>query len=323
MTDKPEHHTENGFKNLHLAGDGKKSLWSVMKMRLTSNWADHDRLAGDVPIQKTDPTNLLKPTQPQQVTWIGHSTFLLQINGTNILTDPIFSERASPLSWAGPKRFTQPALGIDELPEIHFIVLSHNHYDHLDLASAEKLGPGPTWLVPLNNSHLLSSVGIDNVIELDWWETHQVGGWKFTATPVQHWSARGLHDRFESLWSGWVIENEATTVYFAGDTGYNAQDFTETGERFGPFDLALIPIGAYLPRWFMKSMHVNPEEAVQIHLDVRSKLSIGMHWGTFPLTAEEPGAPPIQLDEALKAKGLSPTDFVAIPIGATKGWPTD
>jgi N-acyl-phosphatidylethanolamine-hydrolysing phospholipase D len=318
MTGKePAHHTGTGFYNLHLPKDGqKKSLWGVLKMRFSGEWADHQRDASSVPVVPVDMDRIHQPKEAQ-ATWLGHSTFLIQVNGMNILTDPVFSERASPVSWAGPKRYTKPAIPIEDLPRIDVVLISHNHYDHLDLPSIEAIGNTPLWLVPLRNGHLLESVGVTNFIELDWWERHQIGEWTFTATPVQHWSARGLNDRFECLWSGWVGEASNFRLYFAGDTGYNETDFKETGARFKEFDLALIPIGAYAPRWFMKSMHVNPEEAVQIHQEVGSRLSLAIHWGTFPLTAEPPAAPPLRLRKALVDKGLAEDSFLAVPIGST------
>ena len=318
MTGKePSHHTSKGFKNLHLTEqDGEKSLWSVMKMRFSSDWADHEAGADQVPRVPVDMGSIENPVSIQ-ATWIGHSTYLIQANGVNILTDPVFSERASPVSWAGPKRYTSPAIPVEALPPIDYVVISHNHYDHLDLPSIKAIGNDPLWLVPLKNREVLESVGVTNVVELDWWETHEVGPWKFTATPVQHWSARGLSDRFDCLWAGWVAKTEGFNFYFAGDTGYNEKDFIETGERLGPFDLSLIPIGAYAPRWFMKTMHVNPEEAVNIHQDVQSRFSLAIHWGTFPLTAEEPGAPPVDLGKALEKAGLSQDEFLAVPLGST------
>lgn len=318
MTGKePKHHTPTGFRNLNLPQEkAEKSLWSVLKMRFSSEWADHEAGAGQVPIVPVDMQRIEHPTMTQ-ATWIGHSTYLIQANGVNILTDPVFSDRASPVSWAGPKRYTSPAIPVEALPPIDYVVISHNHYDHLDLPSIEAIGNDALWLVPLKNREALESVGVTNVVELDWWETHEVGEWKFTATPVQHWSARGIHDRFDCLWSGWVAETTDFNVYFAGDTGYNGKDFVETGERLGPFDVSLIPIGAYSPRWFMKTMHVNPEEAVQIHQDVNSAFSLAIHWGTFPLTAEEPGDPPERLKEALREAELSEEVFLAVPLGST------
>jgi N-acyl-phosphatidylethanolamine-hydrolysing phospholipase D len=313
---RPEHHKDGGFKNLHM-GEMDKSFGSLLKMRFSGTWAAHEELAGQVPVSRVNRKRILEPEDEVQATWIGHSTYLIQVRGVNILTDPVFSERASPISWAGPKRYTRPALSLDELPPIHYVVISHNHYDHLDLSSVEALGNDPLWIVPLKNAALLESVGVTNVVELDWWESHEVGEWTFHATPVQHWSARGIFDRFECLWAGFAITHRRFRFFFAGDTGYNPVDFREIGKRLGPFDLALIPIGAYAPRWFMKSMHVNPAEAVQIHRDLRSQFSLAIHWGTFPLTAEAPGDPPHKLEEALRKQGIAREAFLAPPLGTT------
>lgn len=315
--DTPAHHTEEGFRNLHLPMDQqKKSLWNVMKMRFGEDWADHEKEATSIPIVPVDLKRIHNPPA-RQATWLGHSTFLIQVDGLTILTDPVFSDRVSPFSWVGPLRYTKPVIQAHELPKVDVVVVSHNHYDHLDLPSVEAIGNQALWLVPLRNRELLESVGVTNVVELDWWETHTLGDWTFTATPVQHWSARGLYDRLEALWSGWVGERKGFRFYFAGDTGYNEHDFKETGAKFGSFDLALIPIGAYEPAWFMKTMHINPEEAVRIHQEVGSRLSLAIHWGTFPLTAEPPGEPPRRLKKAMKASGLDESAFRAIPIGDT------
>ena len=313
----PAHHTDEGFRNLHLPmEEQKKSLWSVMKMRFGGDWPDHEKKAASIPAVPVDLNRIHDPPGPQ-ATWLGHSTFLIQVDGLTILTDPVFSDRVSPVSWAGPLRYTTPVIQADELPPIDVVVVSHNHYDHLDLPSIEAIGNQALWLVPLRNRELLESVGVTNVVELDWWEAHTVEDWTFTATPVQHWSARGLYDRLDALWSGWVGERKGFRFYFAGDTGYNAHDFKATGAKFGAFDLALIPIGAYEPAWFMKTMHINPEEAVRIHQEVGSRLSLAIHWGTFPLTAESPDEPPLRLKKAAEDAGLTEDAFRAIPLGDT------
>jgi N-acyl-phosphatidylethanolamine-hydrolysing phospholipase D len=290
-------------------------------MRWQSNWAKHHDLAGQVPIRAPDLERIAKPGSGIQVTWIGHSTFLIQLNGIAILTDPVFSDRASPVGFAGPRRYVPPALSLAQLPTIDYVIVSHNHYDHMDLNTIADLAAGPTWLVPLKNAPYLRNVGVKRVIELDWWDRHRCGDLLFTATPAQHWSARGIFDRCDALWSGWAISNSEHAIYFAGDTGYNAVQFKEIGTRLGPFDIGLIPIGAYEPRWFMKDMHVNPHEAVKIHLDTGSKQSFAMHWGTFPLTAEPPGDPPIELAKALDDARLSPSQFLVLDIGET--WSMD
>jgi N-acyl-phosphatidylethanolamine-hydrolysing phospholipase D len=326
LTNKPKHHTENGFRNLYLKDEGK-SFFKFLKMRISEDWADQESQAKDVPQVKIDLDRLHHPKDPFQITWIGHSTFLIQINGINILTDPIFAERASPLSLVGPKRYTEPATVIENLAKIDFVLISHNHYDHLDQSSIAQLqqhSPQIKWFIPLGNRALLidEDVPEDHIVEMDWWQERSIktslkSDIKFTCTPAQHWSARGLFDRFKALWSSWVIEIGDQKIYFAGDTGYNDVQFKEIGDRFKDFDLALIPIGAYAPRWFMKAMHVDPNEAIQMHRDLKSKFSIGMHWGTFPLTAEPAIEPMDQLKKLVKNLGLNENEFITIAIGET------
>ena len=315
-THQKPHHTDKGFRNLY-GGSGGKSLWSVFKMRWGSEWAKHSRSAHLVPRVPVDLERIHSCTDACLLTWLGHSTYLIQLAGVNILTDPVFSERASPVRYAGPKRYTAPAISIKDLPTIHIVLISHNHYDHMDLATAQKLGNKPLWIVPLKNARHLEGVGITNVVELDWWASHQVSGLRITATPAQHWSARGIFDQFDSLWSGFAVQSKNQSIFFAGDTGYNEHQFKEIGARLGPFTASLIPIGAYEPRWFMKAMHVNPTEAVAIHQDVGSRQSLAIHWGTFPLTAEAPEDPPRLLTEALTAANLPTECFQAVPIGYT------
>lgn len=259
----------------------------------------------------------VSPDSGIQITWIGHSTFLVQIDGINFLTDLIFTERSSPIQWFGPKRFRAPVSPLDSLPPIDFVVLSHDHYDHLDLTTAHKLDNGPKWIVPLRVKTLLISEGITNVEEFDWWEDSSFGPLKIICTPVQHFSGRTPFSHNESLWAGWAIIGTKQKVWFAGDTGYNEIQFKAIGNLLGPFDLALIPIGAYDPEWIMQSHHVNPEEAVLIHNDIRSRVSVGMHWGTFTLTDEPIGEPSQRLMEAVESAGLEANSFMNIPQGET------
>ncbi len=192
-----------------------------------------------------------------QLTWIGHATFLIQVEGFNILTDPMFSKRSSPVSFAGPERVARPGIKFEDLPEIHAVVISHNHYDHLDAPTIERLGNKPKYFVPLGLAKWFDKKKIDNVVELDWWQSQQFYGLNFHSVPIQHFSGRSFSDRNETLWSGWVIENKLGNIFFAGDTGYSP-DFLEIGKRFGPIKVAMIPIGAYMPRWFMSPVHLDP-----------------------------------------------------------------
>lgn len=247
------------------------------------------------------------------ITFINHASFLIQTNGLNVLTDPIFSERASPIQWAGPKRARLPGILLKDLPRIDLVLISHNHYDHLDKNSIQELQDkfAPMFVVPLGDAKLLKKFGAKNVIELDWWQTHAVPNSDLIVTfvPVQHWSSRTPFDRNKSLWGGYVLKNSKFNVYFGGDTGYG-KHFTETTTKLGPFDLSLIPIGAYEPRWFMKEQHMNPEEAVQAHLDLKSKFSLGCHFGTFQLTDEGIDDPLTDLETARKKLGVKAENFI-------------
>ena len=249
------------------------------------------------------------------LTWLGHSTVLLQYQGITVLTDPILSDRASPFPALGPRRYTPAPLAMTELPRIDVVVISHNHYDHLDQETVRALGNSPHWFVPLANGRWFAEQGITHVTELDWWQGARLGQLQVMATPSQHWSKRGLFDTNESLWASWVVQWPDYKFWFAGDTGYNEVQFKQIGERAGPFDLAAIPIGAYSPRWFMQTQHVNPDEAVTVHREIRSAYSFGIHWGTYVLTTEPVDEPPRRLARARQAQGVSGTDFEALVIG--------
>ena len=221
--------------------------------------------------------------------WIGHSTFLINLNGVYILTDPIFSDRASPLKNIGPKRLIEPAININEIPKVDIVTISHNHYDHLDIKSLKIIAnkfPQAKFLVPVGDKKLLEKNNIDNIFEFQWWDTMSINDIDITFTPVQHWSARGIFDRNKSLWGGWYFNAHGLNLFHAGDSGYS-KDFVDIKNNLGAPDLAFIPIGAYDPEWFMSESHMNPEEAVKVSLDLNAKQSIGMHWGTFTLTSED------------------------------------
>jgi L-ascorbate metabolism protein UlaG (beta-lactamase superfamily) len=221
---------------------------------------------------------------------VNHATLLLQLPEGNLLTDPVFSKRTSPFQWAGPARHRAPGLGLNQLPPIHTVLLSHNHYDHMDLNSLRSLWKkhDPVFLMPLMNSHFLKEAGIqsDKIHELNWWQDFKFdSGFRVVLTPAQHWSSRGPRDRNQALWGGFWIENSHRKIFFAGDTGY-ADHFHQIQKKLGSPALSLMPIGAYEPRWFMRDQHMNPEDAVQAHLDLQSELSLGIHWGTWQLTNE-------------------------------------
>ncbi len=337
------HHTPQGFRNNYIPTVSKplSSLlrWQYERRRdglppppataTPSVSADRELIAA---------TAASRGAMPPLLTWIGHASMLVQASGLNVLTDPQFSQRASPVQFFGPKRAQPPALAVGELPPIDVVLISHNHYDHLDVNSVQALnerGGGRTlFIVPLGIKPWLAGLGITNVQELDWWDRASVPGAggaavEFHLTPVQHWSARSLTDRSETLWGGWAVFGADFQWYYSGDAGYSA-DFIDTRKRFadrqtaalgGGFDVALISLGAYEPRWFMKEQHVNPAEAVQIHLDVGAKRSLAVHWGTFELTDEPLDQPPRDLAAALAGRQLTPSDFATLAIGESRRFP--
>ena len=253
------------------------------------------------------------------VTFIGHSTFLIQTPAGNILTDPMYSERAGPLNLFGPRRVRQPAVAFDDLPPISLVALSHNHYDHCDLATLRRLARrfDPVVVTPLGNGRLVRSARIRRAEELDWWQSVQVGGASVTLTPAHHFAARTPFDRNRALWGGFMLTLGEVRIFFAGDTAYGTF-FQDIGGRLGPIDLALIPIGAYEPRWFMRSVHMNPEEAVQAHIDLAPSESIGMHFGTFQLTSEGLEAPLRALEQARNERGITESKFSTLAFGGSR-----
>ena len=275
---------------------------------------DGEKSPERVEIETSNQWQELAPDQTNYAVWVGHATYLINNGDINILTDPIFSKRASPIGFAGPKRMIPPAMQLNDLPKIDAVVVSHNHYDHFDIWSLKKLyklNPETIFMIPVGDKKKLIKAGIKNVVEMNWWESLKVSNTTFHFTPVQHWSKRGLFDRNKSLWGGWFMQTDALALYHAGDTGYS-NDFKITYERLGAPDYSFIPIGAYDPRWFMKDSHVNPEEAVQIALDLKTSHSFGMHWGTFTLTDEPVLEPPVRLERALIDQNLE-ADFFRSP----------
>jgi N-acyl-phosphatidylethanolamine-hydrolysing phospholipase D len=324
------HHTPTGYKN-NYTQQVSRSFGDFIRWQWES-WSLDKTAISPTPSIQADLAVLNAPTAPT-VTWIGHATALVQANGLNVLIDPIFSERASPVQIFGPKRAQAPGVAMADLPNIDAVLISHNHYDHLDRASvalldekAKAAGKTTLFMVPLGLKAWFNSIGIDSVVELDWWEHHALKGVEFHLTPVQHWSARSINDRSATLWGGWAVLGADFHWYYAGDTGYS-RDFADTAKHFAPrqtealgggFDLALIPVGAYEPRWFMTQQHVNPMESVRIHQDVGAKRSIGVHWGTFQLTDEPLDQPPRDLAVARQAFGVKDVDFGVLAIGESR-----
>ena len=249
-----------------------------------------------------------KPT----VTWVGHATMLVQMDHMTFLTDPIWSDTPSPVSFAGPQRFVSPVVAMADLPSIDFVVISHNHYDHLDLPTLVALAKRNTntrFFVPLENAELLRENGIENVQELDWGDSAEYGSVRVHCMPAQHWSKRGLNDDRKALWSSWAVVGPERRFFFAGDTGY-FDGFSKIAEAVGPFDLAALPIGAYEPSAMMRASHLNPEEAIQAAIDLEARRAVAMHYGTFDLSDEPLDEPPRRFRAAATAKSL----------GAERAW---
>lgn len=302
----------DGKRFFNPGGPGLKSFWSLLKWKFTSDRKDWlERL----PV-KNYPYRPLAQGEKVSATFINHSTFLLEFLELKVLTDPVYSERASPLSFFGPKRVIAPGLPFDSLPPIDVVIISHNHYDHLDIETLKKLDKKfhPLFILPIGNGKLLSEAGIHNVKELDWWEDVKVKDVNFSLTPARHWSARGMWDKNEALWGAFMLTHPDVKVYFAGDTAYGPH-FSETKLRLGSPDLSLIPIGAYKPEWFMQDAHMNPSEAVQSHLDLGSKRSVGMHFGTFQLADEGIDEPAEDLKQAIGIFNISEDAFQTLEEG--------
>ena len=315
------HHGPGGFRNNYPQED-QQSFWLWKWEQLRQGVPEPPPGGWKIPFMKTDAAALRANTSRPTVTWIGHSAFLLQLAGQNILVDPQFSARASPVPFAGPKRVVGLPIEIEELPRIDVVLTSHNHYDHLDLATVKRLAGRPSgsplFLVPLGLKRWFLDQGIERVEEYDWWQGHEVGPVRYTLVPVQHWSKRTLWDANQSLWGGWVIEGGGLKLVHTGDLGYS-RDALDIGERLGPFDLAMIPIGAYAPRWFMKNQHVDVPEALQVRADLRAARAIGMHWGTFENLTDEPlDEPPAELARHRAAAGMPADRFDVMKVGETR-----
>jgi L-ascorbate metabolism protein UlaG (beta-lactamase superfamily) len=297
-----------------------------MRTRQRTPWPPHRPLAMHPP----PPATVARGAAA--VTFIGHSAFLIRTATSVIVTDPVFTPHAGPFGRMGPPRVRPPGIAPSALPPVDLVLVSHNHYDHLQPSSLRLFADRATYVAPLGvgpqldlparaGSHEISTEHVASAFrrkihELDWWQTTTLGSAEITCVPAQHFSARTPWDRDRTLWCGYVVRLDGVTIYFAGDSGYSPQ-FKEIGARFPSIDVALLPIGAYEPRWFMAPVHMNPEEAVRAHLDLRPRLSIGMHFGTFQLTDEGIDEPLRALESAREDHGVTPDAFGVLDFGET------
>jgi L-ascorbate metabolism protein UlaG (beta-lactamase superfamily) len=316
---KSDHFDGERFHNLNPARHAQsvESFIRFLFFRRSGHWRDWTELTPQPP-----PPPRVTGTR-LRATFINHATVLVQTEGLNLLTDPVWSERVSPVSWAGPRRHRPPGLRLEDLPPIDAVIVSHNHYDHLDLETLKFLARrhAAPIIVPLGNRALLEANDIGGSTELDWWEAASLArGARVTAVPAQHFSGRGTQDRDRTLWCGFVIETRAGTVYFAGDTGFGSHFHLIAG-RFPKIRLALLPIGAYQPRWFMSAVHISPEEAVHAHEILNAHTSMGIHFGTFALSDDAEDEPVVDLERALRRAKIPRSKFFTLEHGEGRDVP--
>ena len=324
----PSHHTPNGaFRNPWALDESRftglvKWRWNRLRHRLPRDNGARSllRVAPSIRAPRAAANDIA-------ITWIGHSTLLVQLGSVNLLTDPVWSERASPWRSLGPRRLVPPGMSLDALPPIDVVLLSHNHYDHLDAWTVKRLAsaqPRARWVVPLRLAKLVRSLGVRDVDELDWWDEQRVGDATVACTPARHFSARTPFDRNRTLWCGYAVASPAGGFFYAGDTGLHPE-FARIGERFGPFVVSALPIGAYEPRWFMHPVHVDPDEAVTAFRAIHAHhgmspqaTMVGIHWGTFRLTDEPILEPPRRAREAWARAKLLEENLWVLAHGETR-----
>jgi N-acyl-phosphatidylethanolamine-hydrolysing phospholipase D len=304
------------FTNPHIE-NLRRTIWDLILWKTGYYDDPHPKLSPPFGFTYPATPKPLKRGAPTAV-WIGHSTYLIEVDNLTILTDPVWDTYCSPIPFKSLKRFSEPPISLSDLAPIDIVLISHNHYDHLDARTASVLNrfhPQIEWIVPERLSRWFLKRGIQNVHELPRWQSHKAKECKITAVPTQHFSGRTFWDQNKTHWNGYVVETASKRIYFTGDTGYNNKDFKEIGERFDKMDLSLIPIGTYVPKKFMQTVHISPQEAVQIHQDVHSLFSLGMHWNTFRLSDEPADRPPYDLYLTMKEKRLPFETFLPIDIG--------
>jgi len=319
---RPLHHSDRGFRNVYES-PRRHGFSDLLRWRLGLG----PRETPPIPPEEIPPyrPELVEPDRRAirtpdpakiQITWIGHSSFLIQADGLAILTDPVFSDRASPVSFIGPRRLAPPGLKFEDLPLLDAVLISHDHYDHLDASTIKRLGPRPRYFVPLGLAAWFGKLKDRRISEMDWGDASSIGPVVVHMVPARHFSGRAPFSFNRTLWAGYVIETRRGRVYFAGDTGYSPH-FKEIAARFGPIAVALLPIGAYRPWWFMQPMHMDPADAVRASLDLGAAVSVPMHWGTFRQSDEPMGEPPLYLRKALREAGIAEDRFPILKIGQT------
>ena len=309
------HYDGRRFHNPNPRRQGFRSFMRWMATRDQGPWQQH----------ATNPPAPAPPARAEdlRVTWVGHSTTLIQMNGINILTDPVWSERASPFSRVGPTRRSNPGIGFEDLPHIDVVLISHDHYDHMDASTLRRLARDhkPTFVTGLGNGERLRGFGIGNAVERDWWKSQQLfRDFTVTIVPAEHFSGRGLFDHGETLWCGFVLTGQAGHVYFAGDTGYSPH-FREIEERFRPIRAALLPIGAFRPEWFMGEVHETPMEAFEAHRELGARTSVAIHFATFPLGDDGQFEAAERLREIISRSELGKTEFFVPDFGEGRDIP--
>jgi len=322
----PVHHVEGGFRNTNPEFR-RPDAWTRGKFWVTRGWAntftprsfDAPRVANDGSALRDGVAGTGNPTPT--ITWVGHSTLLVQLDGVTLLTDPQWSGRASPVSWAGPRRLSPPGLAFDDLPRIHVVLISHDHYDHLDLDTVKRLAAthDPLFVVPLGLKRWFADQGIFRVEELDWWDVLPFRGLRVVCVPAQHFSQRSLSDGNTRLWASWAVIGASRRLFVGGDSGY-FDGFRQVGERLGPFDLVALAIGAYRPAEIMRFVHTTPEEAVQAFEDLGGRTLLGMHWGTFDLAEEPLDEPPARMRAEASRRGIPPERAWIMKLGETRPW---
>jgi N-acyl-phosphatidylethanolamine-hydrolysing phospholipase D len=321
MPGQPLHHVNGGFRNPD--GDtGQSRGWTRVRFWFSRFWANGIASRSfEAPRVDNDGAMLSSEGSSPTVTWIGHSTLLVQLEGVNLLTDPHWGLRASLFSWAGPRRLSAPGLPFERLPPIHVVLVSHDHYDHLDRDTVKRLALAhdPLFLVPLGLQRWFADQGITRVQELDWWQVHEHRGLQFVCLPAHHRAQRTPWDSNTRLWASWAAIRATRRFYFSGDTRY-FDGFKQTGERLGPFDLAAVGIGTYMPPRIMRASHTNPEDAVQAFEDLRGQILLGIHWGTFDISEEPLAEPPERMLAEARRRGIAPERAWIFKLGETRRW---